>query len=85
MEKETKTVTIPISEFEEMRSKAAMYNSLRTSIKEELEREYEVEIKALSKLYNEYYDKYSKASYEAERLELEIGDLKSKLEKKTIT
>lgn len=81
MEKETRTVTIPLSVFEEMRSKAAQYTTLRNTLRFEVEMEYKNEMKSISELYDKYYEKYSESDKRVKELESEIEDLKSKLER----
>lgn len=81
MEQETKTVTMPLSEFEEIRSKAAQYTALRDTIKSDLEIKYKDSLDKISDEYCKYYQKYSESEKRVRKLESEIKDLKSELEK----
>lgn len=80
-EKETRTVTIPLSDFEEMRSKAAQYTALRNTLRFEVEMEYKNEMKSISELYDKYYEKYSESYKRVKELESEIEYLKCELER----
>lgn len=79
MEKETKTITMPYSDFLVLQDKASKYMKTEKQVHEELEMNYKDTIKRLQEEYEKYYEKYRKSENENDSLKRKINSLESKI------
>lgn len=57
MEQETKTITMPLSEYRRMEEIVANYRDCKDKLRKEFDDMYKEAIKQLNEGYNNYYDK----------------------------
>lgn len=74
-----KTITLPYSEFLELKNNSEKYKKSREEIYEELKSEYKSTINSLQDGYSKYYEKYCESRNENERLKVRIDTLESKI------